>query len=345
MLSAVGCAMRFVILVAAIVTFAIPHAWSASADGRLVSWTDGDTLRVALASRIVRVRLIGVDAPEISRGDRAARQGEQLGKDVATIVRLGRQAKAAAERLAASGTSIRVETDVQTHDRFGRLLAYVFLPDGQMVNEELVKQGWAMVLTIPPNVRYAERFVRAQQDARRHHRGLWSSSALRRVAASQTVSVRIPLGIVVGSVVCGTTATIGLLAAYTTWRAAWFVPAFWRSMQALSSLLFGALPLLAAAAVHSGRAGTALLLVLWSAAALLIRWRPIVGLLGAFAVLAGPWASVWPMPTMRDDLSGFVYAAITDPANPSFLVFVGATLLEVGRVAAIRRRFPRLPFP
>ena len=127
--------MRFVILVAAIVTFAIPHAWSASADGRLVSWTDGDTLRVALASRIVRVRLIGVDAPEISRGDRAARQGEQLGKDVATIVRLGLQAKAAAERLAPPGTPVQVETDVQTHDRFGRLLAYVFLPDGRMVNE------------------------------------------------------------------------------------------------------------------------------------------------------------------------------------------------------------------
>ena len=51
------------------------------------------------------------------------------------------------------------------------------------------------------------------------------------------------------------------------------------------------------------------------------------------------------MPTMRGDLSGLVYAAIADPANPSFLVFVGATLLAVGRVAAIRRRFPRLPFP
>lgn len=218
--------MRLVSSLIVIVFLAAMPGWSAPADGRVVSWTDGDTLRVALASGTIRVRLIGVNAPEISRGDRAARQGEQLGKDVATIVRLGRQAKAAAERLAALGTSVRVETDVQTHDRFGRLLAYVFLRDGRMVNEELVREGWAMVLTIPPNVRYAERFVRAQQDARRHRRGLWSSSAPRRVAASQTVSVRIPLGIVVGSVVSGTTAAIGLLAAHTTWRAAWFVPAF-----------------------------------------------------------------------------------------------------------------------
>src|SRR5437899_2522814 len=169
----VRCGMRLVSALIVIVFLAAMPAWSAPADGRVVSWTDGDTLRVALASRIVRVRLIGVDAPEISRGDRAARQGEQLGKDVATIVRLGLQAKAAADRLAPPGTPVRVETDVQTHDRSGRLLAYVFLPDGQMVNEELVQRGWAMVLTIPPNVRYAERFVRAQQDARRHHRGLW----------------------------------------------------------------------------------------------------------------------------------------------------------------------------
>src|SRR2546428_11277174 len=151
----VRCGMRLVSALIVIVFLAAMPAWSAPADGRVVSWTDADTLRVAFASRIVRVRLIGVDAPEISRGDRAARQGEQLGKDAATIVRLGLQAKAAAKRLAPPGTPVRVETDVQTHDRFGRLLAYVFLPDGQMVNEELVQRGWAMVLTIPPNVRYA----------------------------------------------------------------------------------------------------------------------------------------------------------------------------------------------
>src|SRR2546426_2953336 len=226
----VRCGMRLVSALIVIVFLAAMPAWSAPADGRVVSWTDGDTLRVALASGTIKVRLIGVDAPEISRGDRAARQGEQLGKDVATIVRLGRQAKTAAGRLAAPGTSVRVETDVQTHDRFGRLLAYVFLRDGRMVNEELVREGWAMVLTIPPNVRYAERFVRAQQDARRHRRGLWSSSAPPRGAASQSVSVRIPRAIVMRSVVSGTTTNNGLTAAHTTWRTAWFVPAFWRSV-------------------------------------------------------------------------------------------------------------------
>src|SRR5437870_5235537 len=123
------------------------------------------------------------------------------------------------------------------HDRYGRLLAYVLLRDGRMVTEELVRQGWAMVLTIPPNVRYADRFVRAQQDARQHRRGLWSGSTMRQIALSETLSVRVPLGLLVGLVVSGTTAAAGLLAAHTTWRAAWFAPPFWRLMQVFSVLL------------------------------------------------------------------------------------------------------------
>lgn len=336
--------MQSVILLAAIVALAVTPAWSAPTNGRVVSWTDGDTLRVALASGTVRVRLIGIDAPETSRGDRAARQGAQVGKDTTTIVRLGRRAKAAAERLAAPWTPVRVETDVQSYDRYGRLLAYVFLPDGRMVNEELVRQGWAMVLTIPPNVRYVDRFVRAQQDARQHRRGLWSGLTPRRVPASPTVSVRVPLGLLVGSVVSGTTAAAGLLAAHTTWRAAWFVPGFWRWMQAFSSLLFSALPLLAAMAVHSGRPGGLLLLILLSATILLIRRRPILGLLGVCAVLAGPWASLWPMPAMCEDLGAFMHGAAANPTNPAFLLFVGATLVALGRVALVRRRLRR-PLP
>ena len=339
-----GDARWFMILLAAIVALAVTSAWSAPADGRVVSWTDGDTPRVALASGTVRVRLIGIDAPETSHGDRAARQGEQLGKDAATIARLGRLAKAAAERLAPPGTPVWVETDVQTHDRYGRLLAYVFLRNGRMVNEELVRQGWAMVLTIPPNVRYADRFVRAQQDARQHRRGLWSGSTTQQIALSETLSVRVPLGLLVGLVVSGTTAAAGLLAAHTTWRAAWFAPPFWRLMQVFSVLLLSTLPLLVAAAVHGGRPGAPLLLILLAAAVLLARRRPIGGLLGLFAVLVGPWASLWPTRAMCEDLGAFMHGAGVDPTNPSFLLFIGATLVALGRVVFVRRCL-RVPLP
>lgn len=336
--------MRFVILLAVTALSAATPAWPAPAGGRVASWTDGDTLRVALASRTVRVRLIGIDAPEISPRDRAARQGRQLGKDAATIAYLGRQAKAAAERLVPPRTRIRLETDVQPYDRYDRLLVYVFLPDGRMVNEELVRQGWAMVLTIPPNVRYHDRFVRAQQDARQRRRGLWSGLALQRIGSSQPHSVGVPVGVLAGSVISATTATLGLLSAHTTWRVAWFVPRFWRLLQALSSLLLGTMPLLAAVAINSRRSGTPLLLTLLAAAVLLTRRRPIVGLLAVFAVLAGPWISLWPMPAIREDLEAFTRGTAADPTNLSFLLFVGMTLIALGRVVVVRQRL-RHPLP
>lgn len=333
-----------IFVAATIVATATPTpVWSAGMNGRVVSWTDGDTLRVALATGTVRVRLIGIDAPEISRGDRAARQGAQVGKDTTTIVRLGRQAKAAAERLAPSGSPVRIELDVQTYDRFGRLLAYVYLRDGRMVNEELVRQGWAMVLTIPPNVRYVDRFLRAQQDARKHRRGLWSGFTLRPVAASQFVNVRIPLPFLVGSVVSAATATLALLAAHATWRTSWFVPAPSRLLRTFGSLLLSTLPLLAAVVLHGGRRGSLLLLVLLVGALLLVRRWPLAGLLGVLAVVAGPWASLWTLSALRQDLVAFVFAASSDPTNVSFLLFVTAILAALGRIAIVRRCLRPLP--
>jgi micrococcal nuclease len=65
-----------------------------------------------------------------------------------------------------------LEYDVQTHDRYGRLLAYVYVGE-EMVNARLLEDGFAHLLTIPPNVRYVERFRAVAAAARRAHRGLW----------------------------------------------------------------------------------------------------------------------------------------------------------------------------
>jgi micrococcal nuclease len=335
--------VKRVLLAAAIVGVTVTPARAAGADGRVLSWTDGDTLRVALTPGTVRVRLIGIGAPETSRGDRAAGQGRQLGKDSATIVRLGRQAKAAAQRLAPPGTRVRIETDVQPYDRYGRLLAYVYLPDARMVNEELVRQGWAMVLTIPPNVRYVDRFVRAQQDARQQRRGLWSGIDLQWIAASPPHTIRLPVDWLAGSVISGATAAVGLLSAYTTWHAAWFVPWIWRLQQAVGSLLLGTIPLLGAVALNSRRQGAPLLLVLLAVAVLLTRRQPVVGLLAVFVVATGPWASLWPVPDMHKELEDFIRGAAADPTNPSFLLFVGMTLVALGRVALARWRWHSFP--
>ena len=122
---------------------------------------DGDTIELA-DHRLVRY--LGIDTPEVRRrvGDRWIRDPEPFG-----------EAATDANRHLVEGRRVQLEYDVQTHDRFGRLLAYVYV-DNTMVNEELVRLGFANPLTIPPNVKYADRFRALADDARRAGRGLWS---------------------------------------------------------------------------------------------------------------------------------------------------------------------------
>jgi micrococcal nuclease len=132
--------------------------------GRVVRTVDGDTIHVRLASRVEKVRYIGIDTPEVQHPTR----GEEPG---------GRAASEVNRRLVGD-RAVRLEPDVQTRDRHGRLLAYVWVtgPDGVeiMVNAELVRLGYAAVLTVPPNVRHAELFRKLAAEAREQHRGLWA---------------------------------------------------------------------------------------------------------------------------------------------------------------------------
>jgi len=68
---------------------------------------------------------------------------------------------------------VEVEQDVQARDRYGRLLAYLWLSDRTMVNLTIMRDGYAQVLTVPPNVRYESLFVACQREARSAGRGLW----------------------------------------------------------------------------------------------------------------------------------------------------------------------------
>lgn len=112
---------------------------------------DGDTIVVEIDGRRERVRYIGIDTAEMD-DEREA------------IVVQARGATEANERLV-GGKSVRLEFDVQRRDKYGRLLAYVWVGD-TLINEELVRRGYAELLTIPPNVKYAERLAAALQVAR-----------------------------------------------------------------------------------------------------------------------------------------------------------------------------------
>jgi len=68
---------------------------------------------------------------------------------------------------------VELEYDVTATDKYGRTLAYVYLPGGLMVNEQILRAGYAQLLTIPPNVKYVDRFTAAQKEAVAASRGLW----------------------------------------------------------------------------------------------------------------------------------------------------------------------------
>lgn len=78
------------------------------------------------------------------------------------------------------GTPIRLVYDVQRLDRYGRTLAYVHrLADGVLVNAAMVRDGYAAVLTVPPNVAHADEFVALQRAAREANRGFWGACPVR----------------------------------------------------------------------------------------------------------------------------------------------------------------------
>jgi micrococcal nuclease len=89
----------------------------------------------------------------------------------------GRQARDTLATLIPVGTTVALELDVDPTDRYDRVLAYVWR-DGILVNWWLVRNGWARVLTVPPNVRYVDPLVEAQRTARFEGRGLWGTGAL-----------------------------------------------------------------------------------------------------------------------------------------------------------------------
>ena len=134
---------------------------------------DGDVIQVIYGGVEKRVRLIGIDAPE-SRIDRKALKDANMSEhDIETIVEMGAKAKAYVNGLIKRGNFITIEFDIKEKDRYGRLLCYVYLSNGKMLNEEIVKAGYANIKAIPPNVKHMDRFLNAFKFAKETKRGLW----------------------------------------------------------------------------------------------------------------------------------------------------------------------------
>lgn len=123
--------------------------------------TDGDTLHVMINGVDESVRFIGIDTPETH-----GRNG--------LVECFGKEAAEHTASLLPVGTAVRIVRDAEARDRYGRLLAYIYrAKDNLFVNLALARDGYADVLTFPPNVAHADEFVAAVREARDANRGLW----------------------------------------------------------------------------------------------------------------------------------------------------------------------------
>lgn len=159
---------------------------------KVVKVIDGDTIivkikkttfnnRKTLKNLRFSVRLIGIDTPESRPNRRAEIQSKESRRDIQTIIFLGKKAKEFTEKNLLIGKKGRkkiykyvfLEFDVEPQDRYGRLLAYVWLPNGEMLNKKIICSGYAYPLTVPPNVKYEKEFLKCFRKARKYQRGLW----------------------------------------------------------------------------------------------------------------------------------------------------------------------------
>jgi micrococcal nuclease len=123
---------------------------------------DGDTVGVFLDGGKEKVRLIGIDAPEMGQEP----WGEEAKKHLDSL-------------LSSSGWKVKMEYDVEKKDQYGRRLAYLWSADGKLINLQMVRSGYALLYTVPPNVKHVSEFRAAQHEARAERLGIWRAGGLK----------------------------------------------------------------------------------------------------------------------------------------------------------------------
>lgn len=118
---------------------------------------DGDTIELASGEK---VRYIGIDTPEkVSPSVSTQCYAEEASNYVRSLV---------------EGKNVKLTQDTSARDRYGRLLAYVYLENGTLLNEDLVRKGYAFSSAYPPDTTQQRLLDQAQESARSQHVGLWA---------------------------------------------------------------------------------------------------------------------------------------------------------------------------
>ena len=151
-------------------------AWAGAVTVEVARINDGDTITVHLRGKPELVRLIGVDAPETAHSKSLARKAKRSGRSATEEAKAGAASRKAMLKLVAVGDKVRLvdgRPQTRKRDRYGRLLAFVYLDDGRLLNQEMIAQGWAQAYR-SFKYRHKSDFLRAQSQARLARRGLWA---------------------------------------------------------------------------------------------------------------------------------------------------------------------------
>jgi micrococcal nuclease len=142
----------FILLLCGSIAYLLPEGATAQ-KARVSSVTDGDTFKIG-------VRLIGVDTPETRHPGKSI---EFFGKEAGQFL-----------RKLILGKTVRLEFGRVPTDKYGRILAYAFLPEGEFINALLVSEGFARAVPYPPNLKYADLFRKIERRAKAGRKGIWS---------------------------------------------------------------------------------------------------------------------------------------------------------------------------
>jgi len=138
---------------------ALPFPSLADDSARIIRVIDGDTVEAEINGEFDRIRLLRINTPEMTdtRPD---------------VLELARASRLALERLVLNHV-VTLEYDRVRRDKYGRILAHLHRADGLWVNREMVRLGFAEIMTIPPNVKHTDELLAAEREAREGKRGLW----------------------------------------------------------------------------------------------------------------------------------------------------------------------------
>jgi len=137
---------------------------------RFIRAVDGDTLKLNCFGKLETIRLIGVDSPESRNNRKTRRDARRSGESIESITAKGKLATKYVKNLLTPDDPVLLEFDKQKRDRYKRLLAYVYLPSGKMLNEDLIKSGHADIMTIKPNVKYQKKFMKLRKTLNKNYK-------------------------------------------------------------------------------------------------------------------------------------------------------------------------------